>query len=73
MRPDDLLISQRDDMAWLVHLPKVARPAAIERSRDAAIQRAKKYAPRGAAWIRPAHGRETRIDLANYSPPELSN
>jgi hypothetical protein len=73
MRPDDLLISQRDDMAWLVHLPKVARPWAIERSRDAAIARAKQYAPSGAALVRPASGRETRIELSKYSQPAFPN
>jgi hypothetical protein len=73
MRPDDLLISQRDDMAWLVHLPKIAKPWAIERSRDAAIARAKQYAPRGAARVRAANGRETRIDLSTYTRPPSRN
>jgi hypothetical protein len=73
MRPDDLLISQRDDMAWLVLLPKVTKPWAIERSREAAIARARQYAPRGAARVRPAQGRETRIDLGNSIQPDFPN
>ena len=73
MQPDDLLISQRDDFAWLVHLPKIAKPWAIERSKDAAIARAKQYAPRGAALVRPATGHETRIDLGTYRPPPESS
>ncbi len=61
---EEILIAQQVDQSWVVTLPSMARPWAVERTRDQAIARARQYAPCGIARVHRPDGKTERVSLA---------
>jgi hypothetical protein len=66
MQPEEeILISQQVDRSWIVSLPYMTRPWAVESTRDLAIARARQLAPKGVARVSQPDGRTEEIRLGN--------